>query len=254
MDLPPHIAIAGKIDQRHRDGFIRQHRNTGIIHHGIVITGGDDEIPVGGRGQADDPLSAPGCLRQTKRGFRRSRSQHQGFGRRIRQHHIKHERRGIKRPEQRLHGFRAKCGAGRNIIVVNRGQFVAVCRAIGEAARRNFDRGDDNMARHRPIAVKPRACGNAFDMRFDHASEAPHRHDAKAFGRREEPPIGHVDAMRRIGHVVGRQRKAFDMEQHLAGAGGKIVCRCVDIAECVAPDVEFGCCDHGASPYRCGRP
>jgi hypothetical protein len=72
---------------------------------------------------------------------------------------------------------------------------------------------DHQMRRHRKIAEQAFANLDPGVTRGDHLAKSPHRDVAEILRRRKQAPVFQLIAENGVGDVVGRERKAIDLDQ-----------------------------------------
>ena len=115
---------------------------------------------------------------------------------------------------------------------------------VREAARRDVARRDDDVARHRQVAVEALPNLNSLALRGDDVGETPDRDAAPAVLGGEEVPVRHEIAEGRVADVVCREAEGINAQQRLAGAYLAGVAAHAfgefDSFEAVAADAEVG--------------
>ena len=89
---------------------------------------------------------------------------------------------------------------------------------VREAGSRDVARRDDEVARHRQVAIEALPNLNAVALGGDYVGETPNRDAAPAVFVREEVPVRHEVAEGRVADVVGREAESINAQQRLAGA------------------------------------
>ena len=138
--------------------------------------------------------------------------------------------------------FRVGCKP--RIAVVDRAHRLAMCGHVGKAAGGQFSGHDVQMRRHRQVAIDPLAHGYLGHIAFDDACMPPHGHYAHAVGacplHGEEVPVSEAVADDRIGHVVRRDREAFDFQAHrIVGQLSLVAIDQSGLADCILADMDL---------------
>ena len=88
---------------------------------------------------------------------------------------------------------------------------------VREAASRDVARRDDEVARHRQVAIEALPNLNAVALRSDYVGETPDWNPPPAVLGREEVPVRHEIAKGRVADVVGREAERVNAQQRLTG-------------------------------------
>ena len=186
-----------------------------------------------------------------------------GLAGRARQHHaacaeegvlrekiIDQERQHEQRPQQRLIIAGTPCegriAADTRIGVVDRGDALAVRRAVAQPALADVGGFDNQVRGHREIAEQPFAFGKVGMARGDHVTESPHWNVAVAIRCGKQTPVFELIAQHRIGDVVGGEGEAVDFQQQAIDGqivgGRKRYINEAALLEVVAGDDELSGC------------
>ncbi len=116
------------------------------------------------------------------------------------------------------------------------------------------------MARHGEVAVKA-VSYRQLTIAFNHFRRAPDRDDAPAFvGGGEEFPVSDPLSHHTVGHVVGGEGEALNLQQGAAGRDGRFAGGDAGLAQIGLAGLESGDLGHGVlrvgvvanlAPLRC---